>query len=161
MLFPINKKIAWLNYGGCGIFAVALYKELMDHGYKPSIVILQSFYPSETYIKKLRYKDIPELRNCRIKGIEPNDGAHSHYGVKIGSYIIDSKGAYKMYKEKRGLSFINWKPWEMLYVCGSIPVAELDYLNGFGWCWNSRFKRSYKSRIETFINKQINKLFIA
>jgi hypothetical protein len=163
MLFPINKRIKRINSGGCGIFAVALCRELLKRGIKAKTITFEEHYVNEW--DKKEYKNVlHNLRRSKELKIEPYRGAHSHYMVKVGPYVIDSRGAFKIKSiNKKGTlsKRIEYTPCfsQELFLLGTIPVDDLNYLNSMGWAWNDAFRRSSKRFVEQRIKEQLKKLF--
>lgn len=156
MLRPINRKIKNINKGGCGIFAVALCKELLKRGYNAKILSLQSESISIYTKKDYQYSFLAKLRNDHKAKKEPRNGAKGHYMVQIGSYAIDSRGAFKI--QKRSFNKYICYDIHIVNILGTIPLADLQYLNKFAWAWNDTFRRTSKGSIEKLIKEQLKKI---
>lgn len=160
MLFPINNRIKWVNNGGCGIVAAALYRELVKYGLKPTIVSLEDDELNTYHIKEYSKEFLPMLNMNRKTGTEPDRGAHAHYMIKLGNYIIDTRGSFKIQKDDKGLKFINYPPCHCdLYLLGTISVENLEYLNGIRWAWCSKFRRASAPNVQRLVKQQVAKIF--
>ena len=161
VLFPINKRIRNVNKGGCGVVAASLYRELINQGIKASIVSLEvrcyGLLPSH-YIKEYRYGYLPSLRSHRKKQIEPKNGAHAHYMVKVGNFLIDTRGTFLIERNENGLKVVEYGYTE-LFILGTISIEDLEYLNGVSWAWNTDFRRSSVPSVQRLIKQQLSKIF--
>lgn len=166
MLYPIHKKVHYINCGGCGIFAVALYKELVKHGFKPKILTLEHTLTSYYDCIDYRYSYLRKLQYARRNNSQPGEGAHSHYMVRLGNYALDSKGSFpieiKSTKDYDG-NMCKLETVDAGYhynVLGTISVIDLEYLIKQDWAWNSTFNRSMdnKRKIAKFIREQLKKI---
>lgn len=156
-IYPIQRKIPSINCGGCGIFAVALAKELTRLGYKVKIITLEQSHYSPVFIKKQFKSEITNLRYSRKNNKQPKNGGAAHYMVKMGNYAIDCNGEFLIYTHN------NIKVVEKGYidyiVAGTISIDDLEYLNGFSWAWNDTFpRRKYGEEIKRLVKKYIQKL---
>ena len=158
MLFPINRKIKNINNGGCGIFAVALHKELLRHGITSRIVAFEDEAVFHWTRKEYRNSVIPKLRRARLAKRQPDRGAHAHYMVKIGKYAIDSRGCFEIQSNAIG-KYITYPPaWCTLDALGTIGVEDMEYLTRFKWAWNDAFRRTSKGSIKKLIQQQLSKI---
>lgn len=158
MLFPINRKIKNINKGGCGIFAVALHKELSKYDIESKILCFEDEAVFSWTRKEYSSSVIPKLRRARLNEKEPQRGAHAHYMVKIENYAIDSRGCFKIQRNAIG-RYIDYSPcWCVLDVLGTIAVENIEYLTKFKWAWKNEFRRTSKRSIEKLIKQQLHKL---
>lgn len=160
VLYPINSRIKWVNNGACGIVAAALYRELVKHGLKPTIVALEDDKLNTYHLNEYSKEFLPMLSMNRKTGTDPDRGAHAHYMVKIGTNLIDTRGTFKILKDDKGLKYIDYEPVHCdLYILGTISVENLEYLNGIKWAWCSKFRRSSSSKVKRLVKQQVAKIF--
>jgi len=160
MLFPINNRIRNINRGGCGIAAVSLHNELVKHGYKPTIVSMNNYKTGLKEIEEYRKEFLPMIRRARKNGFSPARGAHNHYMVRIGNYLLDTRGSFQIQKKKNGLVFIEYAIHNReSFILGKISVEDLTYLNDVSWAWNSSFRRSSIPSVQRLIKTQLSKIF--
>jgi len=75
--------IGTINYGGCGVSALALYDSAKREGLKPKIVYLYfAFFESKSMLNNNKFKE----------GKRKTADACSHILVKIGNRLYDSSG---------------------------------------------------------------------
>lgn len=85
----VGKKINNLNCGGCGVFAVELYKRLkgLELGVEPQLWILSSWSSTEE-----RYREIREM--LRAKGVTRTLGKFNDYGWYLRHVIVEFAGGW-------------------------------------------------------------------
>ena len=162
MLFPINRKIKNINRGGCGVFAAALCSELLKRGYNVKIVAL-SPWSIGTYQKRQHKHFNCSLTHSRLNGKEPTMAAHSHYMVKLGKYLIDSRGAFELIKDStNGSKFVEYgEDFCTYYVIGGVSLPNMQYLNQDSGSWNNSFNRRSIKSVNKYVSEQIRKLYNA
>ena len=157
MLLPITHKVPYINNGGCGIFASYLYKELVKYGFKPKILTLTSYGVDKDEIRDYKNSYLPNLRYSRKNNRSPNNGAKSHYMVKLGNFALDCSGSFAFQKQKDHTVKIEKR--EYIYgILGTISIEDLDYLIKMEWAWNYCFERKHSPKIQRLIKKQLAKI---
>lgn len=146
---PLNERVDNINYGGCGIAAVAIAIRLKELGYKAEIIACTTsrFRQDITELKEMNRV----LRQNRLNNTSNVDEfrTHSHYVVKCGRIYIDTETVYIRHRKRLSevAGFINC----VFYPIGKINIADLAYLNGFPYKWNSDFNRADISKVVSYI----------
>ena len=122
---PVNENNRTINWGGCGLFAMALVKHLRRMGYSPTLVLID-YSPNQ-------YKDYMEEYGY-IPAFAPKP---SHVMVKLNKYYIDSTGAYSPRRFRK----TKW------YSRGEYHITPENYKPAIftNDGWNNDFKRCYSA----------------
>lgn len=133
--------IAFINRGGCGVFAKLLYERLQELGYKPKIVVHfstlnQSCLGAKEIVKKLERK-----RDASCSTFSHNEIYWSHVSIKVGKTHFDSTGIIET-PDVEDIFFISKETLENM-------IADVQY-------WYYAFDRRDTNKIR----KQFQKAFI-
>lgn len=140
VLKDLSTHIPCINHGGCGYFAIELYKVADTLGLKPKIITIGFINPEDKKLLK-EGNGLAELH-------------WNHFMVKIGGFYIDGKGVFTLSEAK-----YNWGGRNFL------PGLKLEHL--IEWIepdkeispyWNGRFERKkyvpvLSQMFENFNNK--------
>lgn len=115
LVSDIEEKIDFINLGGCGIFALLLWKRLLEIGIDPSLIRGRALY--DTYNK---YNSLPDEFNRFLSNSIKNqerdentaDNSWGHILVELIidkhlSYLIDGEGIYPIKDIKDGMRLEN------------------------------------------------------
>lgn len=142
----VKKEIPKLNWGGCGVFASKMYKQLKELGYTPNIVILD--YEENDFSQK------KEVLNNKMNKQSINGSLRStsfaHCCLEIGGLYFDG--------QEIGQDFINrWK--RRFPIKGNYTIEELDLALKVG-SWNDAYSRKRKNpTLDKIIRKSIKQIF--
>lgn len=109
----IEKEIPEINYGGCGVFALIMAKQLELLGYNPTISILTSYYDN-TADKKRVLNDV--MNGNRVNRSDKLETSFSHCCIEVGGLIFDGKMIGAAFKDK----------WACYPITGSYTKEELS-----------------------------------
>lgn len=143
LLKTVCKKIEYINYGGCGIFAYYLSGLLAENGYRSEIICLDR--PCSESARKHR------SNLCSIaKRDKTASFIYTHLCLKIGNYFIDCEAYEKIRKE----NVFN----EGYRALGKISRNDLKFLISLEDRWNRPYDRSQNSRLKRLLRSVVNKL---
>ena len=143
----LDQRVPYINYGGCGIFALEASKVLSKVGIKHKIavtgVLENSFQNTKEYVQK----------NLKNKAANPKEEYLAVHHVLIyledKKVFIDSEGVYKLGLDKKNLT----GQYCDNHLEDYISRKELSFmLKGKGW--NSSFNRNrYKPVIRQHMQR--------
>jgi hypothetical protein len=128
-------EIDFINHGGCGYVALAIYDMFVKLGFKPQIIQIDY-----KYRKTLRSDNIKYRRNNLCMA-----GVAAHYVVKVGDYFFDSSGGTT--DEIRDFSSFSYNKT-------SIYKSDLIWALKFGG-WNIMFKEHNDDNVVRKLRKHI------
>lgn len=143
----VKREISKINYGGCGVFASKMYKQLKELGYTPNIVILD--YEENDFSQK------KEVLNNKMNKQPINGNLRStsfvHCCLEVGGLYFDG--------EQIGQYFLD--NWVSRYpIKGNYTIEELDLALKVGG-WNSTYNRKRKNpTLSKIIRKSVKQVFI-
>lgn len=142
----VKRAIPDINKGGCGIFTIALYNELVAMRLKPEIVAVIECADVITE------KQNREINKCvsMYELAKRKNYECSHFAIKLNGFYIDAQGVYEtpqkmMNFEIRRFALTNIKP-EVLKKFNKNPKG-----------WNDTYDRKDNPKVEAIVKKMIEK----
>lgn len=159
-LRPVNKQISNLNYGGCGVFAVALAKQLISLGFDAKIIGLEfSDSWAIDHAKKNYAHNCEKLHYGRVNNIKANDvgvETNNHYCVQVEDIYLDSTG-YSLQDENGELYLTQ----EYCTIIGEVDLIDFEYISMVKNpknLWNNDYDRTQNKEVISLINSLLNTL---
>jgi hypothetical protein len=153
----ISKIIPDINYGGCGVFAHALGKQLNQKNIDNKIIGLGTLLriecgPDEMIEKTYKYHSELTAETLHRTGA---DVMHLMVEVEVDSrfYLVDSTGIYEDINRHPLFGERNLK------IDTRMTVDECGILASNAKGWNSRFDRSFIPKIYDFIRSRTTEVF--
>ena len=116
----IHKRINYINSGGCGIFAVLLYKALVNLGLSPKLMVLTN--EAEEMKKRIRNEN------------------HDYWGsLVVHTYVY----IFGKYMDSEGLFDDPYKNFGDYRQITEIPVEVMEEWNNNEEIWNDKFNRKH------------------
>lgn len=131
----INSEVPNIHYGGCCVFAEALYRLLIKLGKKPEIVISTE--------NPLRMLETFENRSPYYIDV-------LHAFIMVDGFIIDNNGVYNNTDELLHHS-------DFRYSCMKLTLKEVHWLNNKVGGWNRRYNRELTPKMKLLIKKLYKK----
>jgi len=129
----VNKKIEYINHGGCGVFALELGKQLKKHGIDFNYVMLFRSIDDDdkTYVQDL-------IKNNMVRDFN-FETEWTHIVIKVGKKYIDGEEVKKTL-DKVGLT---------------MTEEFLENLVGQEMYWNDMFDRNQIPKIQKILEKSL------
>ena len=152
----INDVIPNLNYGGCGIYALAVAENLYAKGIPCELAIIGSMGTTDEVIYNNSVYNVVKRckrRNREINARRLHDNGFTLYHVMVkietetGTVYIDSEGVYDHPENSR---------WSV----GIEGIADIETMRPFienTEGWNSSFNRQWISKIYSYVNTVIER----
>lgn len=148
----VGNEIDYLNSGGCGVFAVELYKRLkaLDLGVEPQLWILSSLSSSEA--RYLEIREILKASKTRRTLGQFNDYNWylSHVVVEFAGGWFDGTGFYRDYESLNG----NWGCMNRFRVEFEDMVTMVEDPSG----WNEKFDREQIPEMQQMFDRIFGKI---
>lgn len=142
----INNEIPEINYGGCGVFALIMAKQLELLGYNPIIHILTSYYDN-TEDKKRVLNEV--MNGNRVNRSDKLETSFAHCCIEVGGLLFDGKMIGAAFKNK----------WTSYPITGSYTKEELALALKIG-SWNDDYSRKHcNPKLRRIIKNTIKKVF--
>ena len=93
-LTKVNKKIMYINNGGCGFFAIALCNELKRIGFRAKILVVYKSPHDQKKFKEFLTNNRRVNENTNVALSSMVYSSWTHFMVKCKGKIIDSTGVY-------------------------------------------------------------------
>lgn len=131
-----------INYGGCGIFALEVYKKLKEHNINCEICVLSN--KNQLYYNNIRKDILTGKGYFTISKLSKNDFWISHIIIKYDELYFDSKGKYN----KKELL----QKWKNLKIV-KISFEDLKKLTSRKEGWNENFDRKLKKTLQLIFDE--------
>jgi hypothetical protein len=144
-LIHVNNLVSDINQGGCAVFAVNLYDNLIKLGYKPKVCI---FVDDE----KQFLEDIELLEDYGMNHYLRNRcSGFNHVIIKVDDIYIDSTGWYEDKEAMVDFKYDFVKDFDINILRECANDHRL---------WNNWFNREDIPMMNSFVNEQITKFVI-
>lgn len=139
-LRELNSNIPHISQGGCGVFAVTLYEQLIKLNSSFDVELILFTNSDEFSVNEAIYKASTELDgDFTLDDINRHCVFFDHIIVKYGPYFIDNSGVY----DSLDLLLRFWS-WPNYMTIGYSIIKQIsEYCDG----WNDRFNRDYIPRL--------------
>lgn len=140
----IGCKIPEINAGGCGVYASIMYKQLVELGYKPNIVIFDR--DSSLDYKKETLNNV--MNNNKVNSYDKRNTSFLHCCLEVGGFYFDG--------EAWGADIqANWGGYNV----GYYTIEELDTALKVGG-WNTSYDRRKNRTIKATIKQSLKQIHL-